>query len=101
MNKYTLIISFLITLEVFCHHKLLYCPVSILGCFHGNQCCVDFFNYFYTWGGGVQEVDIISTVRPCTNRVYDHDAIVVHMSCTHLATGWMISLCLSVLFACN
>ncbi len=43
-------------------HKLLYCPVCILG-FHGNQRCIASYHYFYTWGV-LQEVDIISTVRP-------------------------------------
>ncbi len=44
-------------------HKLLYCPVCIFGCFHGNQRCVASCHYFYTWGV-LQEVDIISMVRP-------------------------------------
>ncbi len=44
-------------------HKLLYCPVCIFGCFHGNHRCVASYHYFYTWGV-LQEVDIISTVRP-------------------------------------
>ncbi len=44
-------------------HKLLYCPVCMFGCFHGNQCYVASCHYFYTWGV-LQEVDIISTVRP-------------------------------------
>ncbi len=42
--------------------KLLYCPVCIFCCFHGNQRCVASYHYFYTWGI-LQEVDIISTVR--------------------------------------
>ncbi len=46
-------------------HKLLYCPVCIFGCFHDNQCCVASSHYFYTWGV-LQEMDIISTVRPYT-----------------------------------
>ncbi len=33
-------------------HKLLYCPVCIFGCLHGNQCCVASYHYFYTLGGG-------------------------------------------------
>ncbi len=33
-------------------HKLLYCPVYMFGCFHGNQYCVASCHYFYTWGGG-------------------------------------------------
>ncbi len=44
-------------------HKLLYCPVCIFGCFHVNQHCVASCHYFYT-SGVLQEVDIISTVRP-------------------------------------
>ncbi len=47
-------------------HKLLYCPVCFFGCFHGNQHCVASCHYFYTWGV-LQEVDIISTVRPYTS----------------------------------
>ncbi len=43
--------------------KLLYCPVCIFGCFHGNQRCVASYHYFYTWWVQ-QKVDIISMVRP-------------------------------------
>ncbi len=45
-------------------HKLLYCAVCIFGCFHGNQCCVASYHYFYNWGVLLLEVDIISTVIP-------------------------------------
>ncbi len=44
-------------------HKLLYSSACIFGCFHGNQCCEVSCHYFYI-GGILQEVDIISTVRP-------------------------------------
>ncbi len=33
-------------------HKLLYCPVCIFSCFHGNQHCVASCHYFYTTGSG-------------------------------------------------
>ncbi len=33
-------------------HKLLYCPICIFGCFHGNHHCVVSCHYFYTWGRG-------------------------------------------------
>ncbi len=49
--------------KYFIRHKLLYCPACIFGSFHGNQPCVVSCHYFYTWGI-LQEVDIISTVRP-------------------------------------
>ncbi len=49
-------------------HKLLYCPVCILGCCYGNQCCEASCRYFYALEV-LEEVDIISTVRPynCNN----------------------------------
>ncbi len=50
-------------------HKLLYCPVCIFACFHSNQRCVASYHYFYTCGV-LQEVDIISTVRPYFQRHY-------------------------------
>ncbi len=62
-NKCSLMILYLMPLEVFYTHKLLYCPVCIYGCFHSNQHCVASSHYFYTWGV-LQEVDIISMVRP-------------------------------------
>ncbi len=49
--------------------KLLYCPVCIFGCFHGNEICVASWHYFYTWGI-LQEVDIISTVRPHAVQIF-------------------------------
>ncbi len=49
-NKCSLMILYLMPLEVFYTHKLLYCPVCIFGCFHGNQRCVTSYHYFYTWG---------------------------------------------------
>ncbi len=50
-------------------HKLLYCPVCIFDCFHDNQHCVASCHYFYTWGV-LQEVDIISTVRPYGQKCF-------------------------------
>ncbi len=61
-------------------HKLLYCPVCIFGCFHGNQRCVASCHYFYTWGV-LQEVDIIGTVRPQgtnTHRNYKQNLRIFH-----------------------
>ncbi len=54
-------------------HKLLYCPVCIFGCFHGNQRCVASCHYFYTWRV-LQEMDIISTVRPYVGNDIARDA---------------------------
>ncbi len=63
--------------KYFIRHKLLYCPVCIFGCFHGNQRCVASYHYFYTWGV-LQEVNIISTVRP-----YILDLLIMLISFLH------------------
>ncbi len=54
---------------ILCPWKYSISHVCIFGCFHGNQHCVASCHYSYTWGV-LQEVDIISTVRPYLKNVY-------------------------------
>ncbi len=50
MNKCTLIIPYLMPLEVFYQTQIIILPCMYFGCFHGNQRCVASYHYFYTWG---------------------------------------------------
>ncbi len=68
-NKCTLIITYLMPLEVFYQTQIIILSCMYFGCFHGNQHCVASYHYFYTWGV-LQEVDIISTVRPYRTGVF-------------------------------
>ncbi len=67
-NKCTLIIPYPMPLEVFYQTQIIILPCMYFGCFHGNQRCVASCHYLYTWEV-LQEVDIISTVRPCCQCV--------------------------------
>ncbi len=66
-NKCTLIILYLMPLEVFYQTQIIILPCTYFCCFHGNQRCVVSCHYFYIWGV-LQEVDIISMVRPYENQ---------------------------------
>ncbi len=50
MIKCTFIITFLFPCEYSIRPKLLYCLVTIVGYFHGNQSCITSCYHLYTWG---------------------------------------------------
>ncbi len=99
-NKCTLINPYLMPLEVFYQTQIIILPCMYFGCFHGNQRCVASYNYFYTWGV-LQEVDIISTVRPyhLTSdwliKYMIFDWLIIHLTAdwliVHLTSAWLIN----------
>ncbi len=68
-NKCTLIIPYLMPLEVFYQTQIIILSCMYFGCFHGNQHCVAACHYFYTWGV-LHELDVIGMMRPYGKNSY-------------------------------